>query len=168
MKVRFFLYGALLSLFITSHNPLISEEGDASSSHQTSAITPSEPTIQWYTSLQSAKEVAQTNKLPIYLLFTGPSWCVWCQHLEKDIQTKSDFINRTYNKFIFVTVDIPRDPSSTDPDIRDLMVQYKVYGVPVIVILSPEMQELGRLSYQNIAPKSFAELALNIAYPPQQ
>lgn len=124
--------------------------------------TPQEPSIHWFSSLESAQKASENSNLPYYICFTGPEWCFWCQRLEKEIQSKPEFIQRVYDKFIFVQINIPKDPSQNDPALRDFMIQHKVYGVPVILILSHNLKEIGRLSYQNISPKDFANLALEI------
>jgi len=121
--------------------------------------------IQWYTSIKDAKVKAKEEMLPLYVCFTGTSWCFWCQRLEKEIQSSPDFIQKVHDKFIFVRIDIPKEQTDADPEIRDLMMKYEVYGVPVILLLTPSLEKLGQLSYQTISPQDFADLALTIGYP---
>ena len=130
---------------------------------QTEIQQPSD-SIQWYTSLERAKEANKDSSLPYYISFTGPDWCVWCQRLEKEIHNQPEFIQQTKNKFIFVQILIPKNPSEADPAIREFMLQQEVFGVPVILILSHDMKELGRLSYQRVSPKEFADTALKMAH----
>jgi thiol:disulfide interchange protein len=40
------------------------------------------------------------------------------------------------------------------------MKKYNVIGVPTVLILSPEGQEIARFRYQKIAPEVFADLVL--------
>ena len=118
--------------------------------------------IHWYTSMKEAQEKAQAEKLPLYVCFTGTSWCFWCQRLEKEIHSSPDFIRKVYDKFVFVKLDIPRDPTNVDSEIREMMMKYEVFGVPVILILSANMEKLGQLSYQTIEPSDFADIALTL------
>lgn len=126
---------------------------------------PIHESIHWYTSLKEAQEKAKEEKLPLYVCFSGPSWCFWCQKLEKEIHASPDFIAKMQKKFIFVFFDIPKEQSEADPAIRDLMEKYEVYGVPVILIFSNNMEKLGQLSYQKISAQEFADLALSIGHP---
>lgn len=121
--------------------------------------------IHWYTSLKEAQEKAKAENLPLYVCFSGPSWCFWCQKLEKEIHSSPEFVEKAGKKFIFVFFDIPKEQSEADPAIRDLMKKYEVYGVPVILIFSQTMEKLGQLSYQKITPQEFADLALSIGHP---
>lgn len=154
---RFFF---LLSLACTALSPLSSEEISQPTTNENQPAT-----IHWYTSLKEAQEKASAENRPLYICFTGTSWCFWCQRLEKEIHSSPLFIQKTKDKFVFVTIDIPKEQTQADPEIRDLMMKYQVYGVPVILILSPSMEKLGQLSYQNISPEDFAELTLSIGYP---
>ena len=130
---------------------------------ETPAEIPSQvPSIHWYSSLEAAKQANPNSLLPFYICFTGYDWCFWCQRLEKEIQSQPEFIQKVYDKFIFVRINIPKDPSQADTALREFMLKWKVYGVPVILILSQDLKELGRLSYQKISPIEFADLALQI------
>ena len=124
-----------------------------------------EMSLNWYTSLKKGQEMAKSSHLPLYICFTGKNWCFWCQKLEKEIHTSPEFIQKVQDKFIFVQIDIPKEQTSVDPEIRELMIKYQVYGVPVILIMTPEMEKLGQLSYQRISPQAFAKLALTLGYP---
>lgn len=121
----------------------------------------SEKVLIWHTSLAEAQKISKNSHRPIYLCFTGPEWCFWCKKLENEIHSKKEFIEKVHDTFIFVQINIPKRQSDADAELKELMLNYKVYGVPVILILSPENKELGRMSYQNTSPEAFAEQALS-------
>ena len=152
-------YSSLIFLSFAMISPLLqgAEEPGPSSS-----VVAKEQQIHWYTSLKEAQEKAKADNLPLYLCFTGPSWCFWCQRLEKEIHSSPLFIQKVHDKFIFTQINVPKEQTELDPELRDLMLKYEVYGVPVILILSPSGQKMGQLSYQSIAPEEFAELALTM------
>ncbi len=99
---------------------------------------------QWLSSLDLAKEQAKAQNKPIYLIFTGTNWCPWCIKLERQVYDKPAFWDSFHDKFIFVKYDINR--KRTDEQTH-LMDKYGIMGVPSILILNADGQEIGRLGY---------------------
>lgn len=120
------------------------------------------PLLPWATDFEKAMSAAKSQSLPVYLFFTGSTWCIWCQRMEKDIHSQDAFRQKTVGKFIFVKVDLP---AGTQPDeaTKKLLSDYNIRGVPAVVILSPDGQELGRFRYQQIPPGQYADLVLQAA-----
>ncbi|MGZ3884668.1 MAG: hypothetical protein ACXVPD_10760, partial [Bacteroidia bacterium] len=38
--------------------------------------------LVWYTDMLKAQEKSQAQHKPIFALFTGSDWCVWCKRLQ--------------------------------------------------------------------------------------
>lgn len=120
------------------------------------------PLLPWTTDYEKALASAKAQSLPIYLFFTGSTWCIWCQRMEKDIHSQDTFRQKTVGKFIFVKIDLPAG-SQPDDATKKLLSTYNIRGVPAIIILSPEGQELGRFRYQQIPAGQYADLVLQAA-----
>lgn len=125
--------------------------------HSTSTIQT--PLLPWTTDFNQALNMAKAESLPIYLYFTGSTWCIWCKKLEKEIHEQDNFRQKVVGKFIFVKIDLPAGMQA-DEKTKELMQKYAVLGVPTIIIVSPEGQEIARFRYQKIAPEAFADQVL--------
>ena len=60
--------------------------------------------INWAADYDTALQEAQKTGQNIFLLITAPSWCYWCQQLEKNVFTDEDVIKYINNNFIAVRI----------------------------------------------------------------
>ena len=58
--------------------------------------------------------------------------------------SKSSFIRRASNKFILVKIDIPKSNKSLTEKNRKVMRDYKVTGVPTILLFGDDGREFSR------------------------
>ena len=125
-----------------------------------SGMPPSEsPLLPWTNDFDKAIATAKSDRLPIYLYFTGSSWCIWCKKMDREIHNQDAFRQKTVGKLHFVKIDLP---AGTQPPekIKSLLDTYHIQGVPTVVILSPDGQELARFRYQQISPDQYADAVL--------
>jgi thioredoxin-related protein len=92
----------------------------------------------WLTNFAQAKiQAAKEGKL-LLMEFTGSDWCGPCIALEKNVLSTDTFKQNIPGKFILLKLDNPRDKSKQTPQeiaqCRTLSAQYKVRGVPTIII----------------------------------
>lgn len=126
---------------------------------------PSEsPLLPWTSDFNQSLSSAKAQSLPIYLFFTGSAWCIWCKKMEKELHNQDGFRQKVVGKFLFVKIDIPAGSPPSDAT-KSLLEKYSIKGVPTVVILSPEGQELARFRYQQASPEEYAEIVLEAAYP---
>ena len=118
------------------------------------------PLLPWTTDYEQAIVTAKTESLPIYLFFTGSTWCIWCKKMEKELHEQDSFRQKLVGKFLFVKVDLPAGAQPSE-NVKNLMKKYNIRGVPTVLILSPEGQELARFRYQKIEPEAYADLVVN-------
>lgn len=121
--------------------------------------------IQWTTSYKEALNLARAEHKPILLYFDGSDWCGWCMKMNKEIFASSDFIKLTSNAFIFVNVDFPiysELPPATITQNEMLKSKYKIEGFPTLVIIDADENIIGKLNYQDIGGKAYAELLLKM------
>lgn len=67
-----------------------------------------EEALTWHTDLLKAHELSQKTKKPIFAMFTGSDWCIWCKKLQADVFAKPDFIKWAGKNVILLEVDFPR------------------------------------------------------------
>jgi thiol:disulfide interchange protein len=85
--------------------------------------------------------------------------------MDREIHNQDAFRQKTVGKFLFVKIDLP---AGTQPNekIKTLLDTYHIQGVPTVIILSPDGQELSRFRYQQMTPDQYADVVLEAAELP--
>jgi thioredoxin-related protein len=60
--------------------------------------------INWVESWDDGFEMAYKENKKVFLLITAPSWCYWCQELEKNTLSKPDVIEKVNSDFIPIKI----------------------------------------------------------------
>tara|TARA_B100000959_G_scaffold281917_1_gene347178 strand:- start:239 stop:1132 length:894 start_codon:yes stop_codon:yes gene_type:complete len=106
------------------------------------------PKAVWLTDLAKAKAQAAKEGKLILMEFTGSDWCGPCIALEKNVLSTDTFKQNIPGKFVLLKLDTPRDKSRQTPQeiaqYRTLSAQYKVRGVPTIIVTDPTGNERHR------------------------
>jgi protein disulfide-isomerase len=123
--------------------------------------TSESPLLPWTTDFDKALAAAKVDSIPLYVYFTGSSWCIWCKKMDREIHNQDAFRQKTVGKVLFVKIDLPAGTQPSEK-IRNLLDTYKVHGVPTVVILSPSGDELGRFRYQQMPPEEYADAVLKV------
>ncbi len=123
----------------------------------------------WLTSFQKAKEVAAKENKPIFMLFTGSTWCPPCKTLGKNLFSQKEFIEYANEKLVLLEVDFPdhaaieewnknkRFPARVKMSgaqfmqNTELATQFKVEGFPTILLLDKEGKVIGNSDYSEFA-----------------
>ena len=100
-------------------------------SHNTEEIT-------WVTDWDGAFERARGEKKVVVVDFYA-DWCVWCRRLDTTTYRDPEVVRYMSEEVIPVKMDVEARPG------KALANKYGVDGLPTIVILSPEGEELGRI-----------------------
>ena len=105
--------------------------------------------IQWRESYPKALEEAARAAKPILADFEA-DWCGWCKKLDRETFGNAEVIKLVEAFFIPVRIDTDHQPK--------ISAEFKVKGLPTILLLSPEGKELKRLSGFRPADKFLSEL----------
>jgi protein disulfide-isomerase len=93
--------------------------------------------LTWFTDLGEAQKKSKATHKPIFALFTGSDWCIWCHKLESDVFAKSAFIKWAKDKVVLLELDFPRSkklsPELTNQN-NSLQQAFKVNGYPTVWI----------------------------------
>jgi class 3 adenylate cyclase len=65
---------------------------------------------KWLTDFEKAKELAQREKRPVLLLFTGTEWCSVCVILEKKVLSRPEFAEFAKDRLVLVKVEFGTAP----------------------------------------------------------
>jgi protein disulfide-isomerase len=120
------------------------------------------PLLPWTTDFQQALKLAKSQSRPIYLYFSGSTWCIWCKKMEKELHNQDGFRQKMVGKFLFVHVDLPAG-SAPNEETKALLETYHVKGVPTALVLSPDGEELARFRYREIPPEEYADIVIEAA-----
>lgn len=92
--------------------------------------------------------------------FTGSDWCPPCIMMGKAVFSKKEFLDNASKKFILVKIDIPKSDEALTAKNQEVMKQYKVQGVPTVLLLDGDNREFARIPAArfNTVEKFLAEL----------
>ena len=85
--------------------------------------------------------------------------------MDRELHNQDAFRQKTVGKFLFVKIDLPAGAQPTEK-IKALLDTYHIQGVPTVVILSSDGQELARFRYQQMPPDEYADAVLEAAKLP--
>ena len=102
---------------------------------------------------------AKERGRPLFVLFTGSDWCVWCKKLEKEVLSQPGFLDVATNAYELVVLDFPMAGSSQTEAERDrnkaLMEKFGVEGFPTVLLLDADGVELYRAGYMPVDAKEW-------------
>ncbi len=88
-------------------------------------------TINWIESWDDGFEMAYKENKKVFLLITAPSWCYWCQELEKNTLSKQEVIKKANFDFIPIRI------LDTNPDELE-KVTIDFGGYPAMAFMEPD------------------------------
>ena len=101
-------------------------------------ITTHETTaVRWGKDFSSALDRARKENKPVLVNFYA-DWCVWCKRLESTTLRDGKVAAMLQNQMVPISLDVEGDG-------RELSNQYRVSGLPTILVLDSEGRELGRI-----------------------
>lgn len=123
----------------------------------------------WLTDFKKAREAAAKENKPVFMLFTGSTWCPPCIALKERLFSKKEFIDYAAKNLVLMEVDFPdgeallewekykRLPERVKMSGVQLMHnnklkdQYKVEGFPTILLLDKKGKVIGESDYGEFA-----------------
>lgn len=118
----------------------------------TTGEAPSQPAVAskpaekatWHEDFETALAAAQQQKKPILMRFTA-TWCVPCRVMDSSSWPDDQVQALLSQKFIPLKVDIDQ------ADSRELVRRYGIYGVPTLVVIDSDGQEIERENFLSAA-----------------
>ena len=105
--------------------------------------------ISWATDPEQALQEAADSGKPVLMQFTA-SWCVYCKRMEKSTFTSEEVAERISEDFVAVRVDADKH--------KDLVKDLEIKGLPAILVVSPDLEILHRISGFQTAEALMTEL----------
>lgn len=95
--------------------------------------------LDWHTDLDSAQAAALSGDKKI-LVNLYASWCGWCRKLDQTVFSSDEF-HRYSENFVLLKLDIEKDEDGARVQSR-----YRTSGVPVTLVLTPELDKVLAIS----------------------
>ena len=109
----------------------------------------------------AARGRAEKNGRPLFILFTGSDWCVWCKRLEKEVFSKPEFLDVATNAYELVAIDFPEAFDSLPEDVRKertrLRSAFEVRGFPTVVLADAALKQLYTDGYRRGGAKRWID-----------
>lgn len=102
--------------------------------------------IDWVASLEEAKKISMKNNKLILVDFTA-DWCSYCKVVDKKVFNDKNKIKLLDSFVIFCKIDCTKNSLESDL----LLEKYSVSGLPTILILDTNLEELKRYSSDIVA-----------------
>lgn len=93
--------------------------------------------VRWSTDIERSLQTAAQARKPVLMEFTA-TWCVYCKRMEKTTFADPAVADRINQHFVAIKVDADRH--------KDLVKQLQVRGLPAILIVSPDLTIIERIS----------------------
>lgn len=100
----------------------------------------------WLTEIAEAKTKAQKENKDILIKFTGSDWCPPCMMMEKKVFSKKAFNKGAEKNYVLVIIDTPNSDPELKTKNQKVMQEWKVRGVPTVVLTDAEGKEYHRFS----------------------
>lgn len=151
MKIVFLTSACLLTVAISALCAASKAAPDTSSAAKNGSADSSADLV-WFKQLEPALARAKADNKPVFLLFTGSTWCPPCVALKKEIFPTAQFKDYAKQHLILVKIDFP-DPVDFPDDKLHLAEKYMGSEVkfPTMILLRPNGKEFGRPSLDDAA-----------------
>ncbi|MEZ6032723.1 MAG: thioredoxin domain-containing protein [Planctomycetaceae bacterium] len=93
--------------------------------------------IPWSTDIEQSLQHAAANNQLVLMEFTA-DWCVFCKKMEKNTFTNANVAQRISRNFVAVRVDADQN--------KELVKDLGIKGLPAILVVSPDLKVVERIS----------------------
>ncbi len=98
--------------------------------------TPSKKKLNWLSYSKGVKK-AKKEKIPT-LVFFNADWCYWCRKMMREFNKDKRILNYLDKNFSLILVNVDEE--------RNLVIKYKVVGVPTLWFLEPDGKKISPLN----------------------
>lgn len=106
---------------------------------------------RWNTNLSSAQKEATKYGLPIYLVFTGTSWCPPCQQMERSVFNSDTFRKFANENLVLLKVTVPASLRLSGLDAQ-LSAKFGISSYPTILLLDASGNSFYKKSGASVDP----------------
>lgn len=113
--------------------------------------------VIWHTDAHKAVAESSKSKKPLLVFFTGSDWCGWCQKLQKEVFTTTDFKTWANKNVVLLEIDFPRknnQPEAIKSQNQQIQQAFSVQGFPTVWFVTANVTNgktnfspLGRTGY---------------------
>jgi thiol:disulfide interchange protein len=93
--------------------------------------------VDWEDDFPAALKRAGSEGKPVLITFYA-DWCVWCKRLESTTLRDAKVMTMLRDKVVPLSLDV-------DNEGRELSNEYRVDGLPTVLVLDAEGREIGRI-----------------------
>ena len=114
----------------------------------------------WLENYSEALKLAEKEKKPVLVNFTGSDWCIWCIRLPDQVLSQPAFQNYAAGNLILLKVDFPRKSSQTAAQRKAnnaLSEKYGVRGFPTILLLNSDGAVIGKTGYRRGGAEAYVK-----------
>lgn len=114
--------------------------------------------LDWETNLEAALQKAQKENKTVLVNFTGSDWCIWCQRLNNEVFSQSEFEKFAKENLVLVKIDFPKNieqSMETKMYNNQLAQRFGVEGFPTIFLLNKNGELLLQTGYQPGGPVNY-------------
>jgi len=112
----------------------------------------------WLADFDAALTQARSQNKKLLMNFTGSDWCPPCILLHRQVFSQPEFAEYAAKHLVLLEVDFPHNKAQTDEQKAandKLAERFAVYWFPTEIVLDPNGNKLGQLSYMPGGPKPF-------------
>ncbi|MFY7944927.1 MAG: thioredoxin family protein [Crocinitomicaceae bacterium] len=119
--------------------------------------------LTWHTDLNKATSIAQKEKKPLMLFFTGSDWCGWCHKLQKEVFFQDEFKKWAKDNVVLLEVDFPsrngeaaqKQSAEVKQQNNLLQQQFSVRGYPTVWFVKPEKTKEGKVNLTQLGQTGY-------------
>lgn len=114
--------------------------------------------LDWQDKLETALQKAKAENKAVLVNFTGSDWCVWCQKLNAEVFSKSEFEDYADKNLILVKLDFPRNIEQSQETKfynNQLAQKYGVRGFPTVLLFNSAGNLVLTTGYQPGGPSAY-------------
>ena len=114
----------------------------------------------WSEDFAACQEMAKKSNKPIFALFTGSDWCIWCKRLEGEVLSQDEFLKYAGRKLILFKADFPNKIPQLDElknQNKNLAKKYGIRGYPTVLLLDKKGEVIGKTGYQKGGPDEYVK-----------
>lgn len=123
-----------------------------------------QPSLEWLTDYEIAKQKAGDNGKYVMLYFSGSDWCKPCIQLNKNILETETFSDYAKGNFVPVKLDFPKMKKNKQTKKKvihneDLAEKYNPNGVfPLLVFLDKNEEMIGFTGFTDVSPRAYVSM----------